>query len=159
VEIFLPGNYPDIFISPIRYFMSLFEITTDVEKMDLDLIHSFLSNESYWAKGRSIEVTKKAIENSICFAAMDENKTIGFGRVVTDRATFAYIGDVFVKSEYRGRGIGKLLMQAMIDHPELQNLRRWILATRDAHGLYSKYGFTGLKFPERWMERAAEWAY
>jgi GNAT superfamily N-acetyltransferase len=135
------------------------EISLDKSRLDLDAIHDFLSNESYWANERSIEQTRVAIENSICYGVYAGVRQIGFARVVTDKATFAYIGDVYILSEFRGRGLSKRLMQTIIDHPELQNLRRWVLATFDAHGLYEQYGFAGLRFPERWMERTAPGAY
>ncbi len=136
-----------------------FEISTDNNRLDVELIHRFLVEESYWAANRTLEQTKTAIENSICFGVYDGERQVAFARVVSDKATFAYIGDVFVIDEYRGRGVSKKLMAAMIGHPELQDLRRWVLATRDAHGLYEKFGFTELKHPERWMERAATGAY
>jgi len=136
-----------------------FEIDTDNNRLDLDLIHRFLSEESYWAGNRTFEQTKTAIENSICFGVYDGERQIAFARVVSDKATFAYIGDVFVIKEYRGRGVSKKLMAAIIAHPELQGLRRWVLATRDAHRLYEQFGFTELKHPDRWMERAAPDAY
>ena len=136
-----------------------FEISTDKSRLDVDVIHRFLSEESYWANKRSIEQTKIAIENSICFGVYLGERQIGFARVVSDKATFAYIGDVFILDEFRGRGLSKLLMQSMLEHPELQGLRRWILATKDAHGLYEQFGFSVLKFPERWMELPAKDAY
>jgi GNAT superfamily N-acetyltransferase len=136
-----------------------FEISTDKSRLDLDVIHRFLSEESYWANKRSLEQTKTAIENSICFGVYLGERQIGFARVVSDKATFAYIGDVFILDEFRGRGLSKKLMQTMLEHPELQGLRRWVLATKDAHGLYEQFGFTQLKFPERWMELPAKDAY
>ena len=136
-----------------------FEISTDRDRLDLDLIHQFLTNESYWARTRTHEQTLAAIENSLCFGVYVENRQIGFGRVISDFATFAYIGDVFVVDQFRGRGIGKMLMEEMVSHPRLQDLRRWLLATRDAHGLYSQFGFGELRFPERWMEKTASNAY
>jgi GNAT superfamily N-acetyltransferase len=136
-----------------------FIISTDKSRLDVDAIHSFLSTESYWAQNRSRQQTETAIENSICFGAYNHDRLVGFGRVVSDCATFAYVGDVFVIEEYRGRGIGKRLMDAMLGHPDLQNLRRWILATRDAHTVYSRHGFSALAHPERWMERPAPDAY
>ncbi len=135
------------------------EISTDRSRLDLYAIHRFLSTESYWAQNRLIEQTKTAIENSICFGLYDGERQIGFARVVSDCATFAYIGDVFILDEYRGRGLSKWLMEVIISHPDLQNLRRWVLATLDAHGLYEKYDFASLKFPERWMERTSPGAY
>lgn len=136
-----------------------FEISTDRSRLQIDVIQRFLSEESYWAQNRTFEQTRTAIENSVCFGVYDADKQIGFARVISDFATFAYIGDVFVLSEYRGQGISKWLMETMLGHPDLQGLRRWILATKDAHGLYSQYGFHGLKFPERWMELPAPNAY
>lgn len=136
-----------------------FEISTDKSRLQIDVIQRFLSEESYWAQNRTFEQTQTAIDNSVCFGVYDADKQIGFARVISDFATFAYIGDVFVLSEYRGQGISKWLMETMLGHPDLQGLRRWILATKDAHGLYSQYGFHGLKFPERWMELPAPNAY
>lgn len=136
-----------------------FTISTEKSRLDTDAIHKFLVEESYWAKNRSREQTETAIENSICFGLYQGERQIGFARVVSDLATFAYIGDVYVLDEFRGRGLSKWLMETMIGHPELQGLRRWILATRDAHGLYEKYGFHELVHPERWMELPAPNAY
>ena len=136
-----------------------FEISTDKSRIDIDMIHRFLSEESYWANKRTLEQTKTAIENSICFGVYQGNEQVGFARVVTDKATFAYVGDVFVVQQFRGSGIGKMLMEAMLAHPELQRLRRWVLATKDAHGLYEQFGFSELRFPERWMELPANDAY
>ena len=137
----------------------LYTISTDKSRLDLEIIHRFLSEISYWAKDRTFDQTKTAIENSICFGVYDSERQIGFARVVTDRSTFAYLGDVFILEEFRGRGLGKWLMETIISHPELQGLRRWVLATRDAHGLYEQFGFSRLKFPDRWMELPAPDAY
>lgn len=134
-------------------------ISTDKSRLQLDMIQSFLANDSYWANGRTIEQTKTAIENSICFGVYHGDRQIGFARVVSDCAVFAYLGDVFIISEFRGKGLSKWLMEVIISHPDLQGLRRWILATRDAHSLYEKFGFQALKFPERWMEKPAPNAY
>jgi GNAT superfamily N-acetyltransferase len=136
-----------------------YTISTDKERLDLDVIHKFLSEESYWAGERTLEQTKTAIANSICFGLYHADKQIGFARVVSDKATFAYIGDVFVLNEYRGQGLSKWLMHAIVDHPELQGLRRWVLATKDAHGLYEQFEFAQLRYPERWMEKTAPNAY
>ena len=135
------------------------KISTDKDRLDLGLIHSFLVEESYWARERTLEETRTAIENSMCFGVFDGERQVAFARVVSDKATFAYVGDVFVVEEYRGRGIGKMLMQEIVEHPELQGLRRWILATRDAHGLYEQFEFAPLRHPERWMEKTAPNAY
>jgi GNAT superfamily N-acetyltransferase len=136
-----------------------FHISTDKNLLDVGVIDKFLSEESYWANRRTREQTEKAIENSICFGLYDGEKQIGFARVVSDRATFAYLGDVFVLKEYRGRGLSKMLMEAVVSHPDLQGLRRWLLATKDAHGLYEQFDFKLLRLPERWMERTAPDAY
>jgi GNAT superfamily N-acetyltransferase len=134
-------------------------ISTDKNLLQIDLIHEFLHEESYWAKDRTLEQTKRAIENSLCFGVYFEDRQIGFARVVSDFATFAYIGDVFILQEFRGKGLSKLLLEAMLSHEDLQGLRRWILATKDAHGLYDRFEFSGLRFPERWMEKTAPNAY
>jgi GNAT superfamily N-acetyltransferase len=134
-------------------------ISTDKSRLQIDLIHSFLESESYWAQSRTREQTEIAIKNSICFGVYNRNRQIGFARVVSDRATFAYIGDVFIMEEFRGRGLSKWLMETIIAHRDLQGLRRWLLATRDAHGLYEQFEFAALRAPERWMERIAPDAY
>lgn len=136
-----------------------FLISTDQAMLDVTGIHRFLTEESYWARERTIEQTKTAIANSICFGLYRGDEQIGFARVVSDRSTFAYIGDVYVLAAFRGQGLSKWLMQAMVDHPELQGLRRWVLATKDAHGLYEQFEFAPLRYPERWMERTAPNAY
>lgn len=136
-----------------------FTIDTDNARLDVDAVQAFLENNSYWAQTRTRDQTETAIANSICFGLYCGERQIGFARVVSDRATFAYIGDVYVLDEFRGQGLSKWLMETIIAHPELQGLRRWVLATRDAHGLYEKYGFHELVHPERWMERPAPDAY
>lgn len=130
-----------------------YSISTDRARLNIDLIHDFLSNTSYWATGRSLVVVTRSIENSLSFGIYHENDQVGFGRVVTDYATFAWIADVFVLPEYRGRGLSKWLMEVMLAHPQLQGFRRWVLATKDAHGVYDRFGFIPLHRPERWMER------
>lgn len=135
------------------------KISTDKSKLQIDVIQSFLVNDSYWAQTRTFEQTKTAIENSICFGVYHGDRQIGFARVISDRATFAYLGDVFIIEEFRGQGLSKWLMETIISHPNLQGLRRWILATRDAHLLYEKFGFHALTFPDRWMEKPAPDAY
>ncbi|HAM54827.1 MAG TPA: GNAT family N-acetyltransferase [Candidatus Rokubacteria bacterium] len=126
-------------------------ITTDASRLDLDVIHGFLSR-SYWAAGIPREVMARAIRHSICFGAFDGERQVGFARVISDVATFAYVSDVFVVESSRGRGVGKQLMAAIMSHPDLQGLRRWTLFTRDAHGLYREYGFGEARFPDRLME-------
>ena len=136
-----------------------FTISTDTTRLDIDTIHDFLSNRAYWAKGRSRQKTEHAIHNSLCFGVYQGSQQVGFARVVTDRATFAYLADVFILEEFRGRGLGKWLVETILRHPELQNLRLWCLRTADAHELYSRYGFTPLQAPQRWMERFDPQAY
>ncbi|HMS40223.1 MAG TPA: GNAT family N-acetyltransferase [Pyrinomonadaceae bacterium] len=136
-----------------------FIISTDKNRLQIDVIHRYLSEESYWAQNRTREQTETAIKNSLCFGVYRGENQIGFARVVTDYATFAYLGDVFILEEYRGRGLSKWLMQVIINHQDLQGFRRWILATKDAHLLYEKFEFSALRFPERWMEKTAPNAY
>ena len=133
-----------------------FYISTDKSKLDVELIHQYLSNESYWAKGRSIEVVVRSIQNSICFGVYKGDDQVGFARVVSDQAVFAWILDVFVMESYRKHGLGKLLMEAIMDHPDLQNLQRWGLATDDAHGLYEQFGFIRIQRPEIFMEKVTK---
>ena len=130
----------------------MIEISTNKQKLDIQLIHNYLSNESYWAKGRSLETVQRSIENSLCFGVYTENSQVGFARVITDYVVFAWLLDVFILPEYQGKGYGKKLMQAIITHPDLQGLRRWGLGTDDAHGLYKQFGFTSLQKPENMME-------
>jgi GNAT superfamily N-acetyltransferase len=136
----------------MEYRRGEFLISTSRERLSLDLIHGFLTT-SYWAKGIPREVVARSIMQSLCFGIYEGSGVqVGFARVVSDFATVAYLGDVFVLESHRGRGLSKWLMQCVVDHPALQNLRRWILLTRDAHGLYSQFGFTPVKAPERYME-------
>jgi len=130
-----------------------YSISTDPARLDLDLIHHYLSDESYWATGRSREVVIRSIENSLPFGIYQGKDQVGFARIVTDYATFAWVADVFVLAEHRGRGLSKWLMDVIIAHPSLQGFRRWVLSTKDAHGLYERFGFIKLHRPERWMER------
>ena len=131
----------------------LYTIYTDPLKMDLDVVHSFLT-ESYWSPGIPKAVVAKAIKNSICFGAFDsEENQVGFARAVTDKATFSYLADVFVLETHRGEGVAKLLMDAYTKHPDLQGIRRHMLATSDAHKLYEKYGFTPIDQPEIFMQK------
>ena len=129
-----------------------FLISTNRERLDVNVIHGFLTN-CYWAKGIPREVVERSIEHALCFGIYDgKGAQVGFARVISDFATVAYVGDVFVLETHRGRGLGKWLMQCITRHPALQGLRRWILTTRDAHGLYAQVGFTPVKAPERFME-------
>lgn len=117
-------------------------ISTNQKKLDMDVIYQYLSQESYWAKGIPRSVVEKSIANSLCFGVYCGSTQVGFARLITDKATFAYLGDVFVLPEHRGKGLSKWLMQTIHSHPELQNLRRWWLGTKDAHGLYEQFGWT-----------------
>lgn len=128
-------------------------VDTDRSRLDVALIHAFLAEESYWARGIPLDVVQRAIEHSLCFGLYEGARQIGFARVITDRATFAYVSDVFVVASHRGRGHSKRLMSEVMAHPELQGLRRWMLITQDAQGLYERSGFTLAARPERIMER------
>ena len=141
-----------------EYRKARFLISTDRSRLDLDLIHGFLT-DCYWAKGIPREIVARSIENSLCFGVYDEGKQIGFARVISDCATYVYIGDVFVLESHRGKGMGKWFMECIMRHPSLQNLRRWSLVTEDAHGLYAQLGFTPLRSPERHMEVLDAHAY
>ncbi|MFW2475528.1 MAG: GNAT family N-acetyltransferase [Sediminibacterium sp.] len=116
-------------------------ISTDIDKMDVDTIHRYLSESSYWAKGIPKELVGKSIKYSLCFGVFSGDEQVGFARVVTDRTSFAYLGDVFILPTHQGKGLSKWLMQTIHDYPDLQGLRRWMLFTRDAHGLYSQFGW------------------
>src|SRR5262245_63037803 len=128
--------------------------TSELARIDLDRVHDWIARKSYWAGQIPRAVFDRAVAGSLCFAALKAGATVGFCRVITDRATFAYVADVFVDPSHRGRGIGKGLMRTVTAHPDLQNLRRWLLVTADAHGLYAQHGFVALATPERVMERA-----
>jgi len=127
--------------------------TNEVGRIDLDRVHDWIARKSYWAGQMPRPVFDRALAGSLCFGALKGGATVGFCRVITDRATFAYVADVFVDPTERGQGIGKGLMRAVTAHPELQDLRRWLLVTADAHGLYAREGFVALAAPERFMER------
>lgn len=130
-----------------------YEITTDRARVDVNAVHRFLSEDSYWARNIPFDVVERAIWHSLCFAILHDEELAGFARVTSDRATVAYLGDVFVLPAHRGKGLAKWLMECIGSHPELQGLRRWMLATSDAHELYAKFGFASLKAPQRWMEK------
>jgi GNAT superfamily N-acetyltransferase len=130
-----------------------FKIDTDPHHLQIDIIHDYLSNRSYWAKGRSIEVIQKSIANSLCFGVYDEEQLVGFARVVSDYATFGWLCDVFILESHRGHGLGKWLVETILQHPDITNIRRLLLATRDAHELYRLSGFRELEHPEKLMER------
>lgn len=129
-----------------------FVVSTDPARMDVAVIHGFLTG-SYWAEGIQESTVRRSMENSLCFGIFHLERQIGFARVVSDRATYAYLCDVFIIVEFRGRGLSEWMMEVIMAHPDLQGLRRWTLATRDAHRLYAKYGFTALSSPAVFMER------
>jgi GNAT superfamily N-acetyltransferase len=131
----------------------MLEISTDPAALDMDVVHVELSERAYWALGRPREVTERAFANSLSFAAVADGALAGFGRVVTDRAVFGYLADVLVLEEHRGRGVGKALVRAMVEHPDLQVTGKLMLATADAHGLYERFGFVALDDAERWLQR------
>ncbi|MDP9078748.1 MAG: GNAT family N-acetyltransferase [Bacteroidota bacterium] len=141
-----------VIINDEAFLKNGFVISTDKSLLNIDLIYSYLDKESYWAQGIPGETVKKAISGSLCFGIYKQHEQVGFARVITDKATFAYICDVFVIADYRRMGLSKWLIQTIVKHPELQGLRRWSLATADAHGLYSQFGFTPVTKPEVWME-------
>jgi N-acetylglutamate synthase-like GNAT family acetyltransferase len=128
-------------------------ISTDRDRLNVEMIHDYLANSSYWAMGRSIERVRRSIENSLSFGVYINQEQVGFARVVTDYATFAWLADVFIREEYRCRGLSKWLVEVIVAHPQLQGLRRFLLLTRDAHGLYRRYGFNSLQDPPRWLEK------
>ena len=127
------------------------EYTITTDRVDLGVVHGFLTT-CYWAKGIPLELVRRSIEHSLAFSVYDGDRQVGFARVITDYATFAYLGDVFVLESHRGRGLSKWLMEVVVAHPQLQGFRRWVLLTRDAHGLYRQFGFHELEEPQRYME-------
>lgn len=137
---------------PINARMGRFELTTDLARIDPAAVHALLQR-SYWAAGIPAATVARSLENSLVFAIFDGARQIGVARVISDYATFAYIGDVFIDDEFRGQGLSKWLMQTIVEHPALQGLRRWMLLTADAHGLYEQFGFRRAAHPERVMER------
>jgi len=135
-----------------------FTISTDPARLDLDGVYAWLA-ASYWARGIPRDVFERSVRHALCFGIYEGARQVGFARVVTDFATVAYVGDVFVLEPWRGRGLSRWLMEVISSHPDLQGFRRWILLTRDAHGLYRKFGFTPLASPDRWMEKHVPDAY
>lgn len=133
--------------------MTTYTITTDRSQLDLPLIHRFLSEDSYWSQGIPIETVRKSIENSLCFGVFQDKNQVGFAKVITDYASFAYLADVFILPAHRGRGLSKMLLKTIHEHPDLQGLRRWMLVTADAHGLYRQFNWKALAAPERFMEQ------
>lgn len=135
-----------------------FMVSTEKERLDRGVIHEFL-RRSYWARGIPRELVDRSIENSLCFGLYERDALVGFARVISDNATFGYLADVFVLESHRGRGLATWLMEVVMTHPDLQGIRRWMLVTADAHGLYRKVGFTGPSNPERIMEKLLVDAY
>jgi GNAT superfamily N-acetyltransferase len=131
-----------------------YTVSTDKGRLDIAVIHDFLANHSYWSPGISLPVVQRGIENSLCFGLYEQNEQVGFARVITDYTALAYLLDVFILEPYRGQGLGKWLIECIVSHPELRGVRRWMLATRDAHGLYARYGFQPLGQPEVYMAAA-----
>lgn len=142
-----------------EWLRSSFLITTNVDKLDFEIIHRLLTTETYWAQDRSLEIVRRSFENSLSFVIFKNDEIVGWARVVSDFATFAWLADVFIRKEYRGQGLSKWLMKVIIAHPDLQNLRRFLLSTLDAHNLYQQFGFEPVKYPQLWMERTAPNAY
>jgi GNAT superfamily N-acetyltransferase len=129
-----------------------YTISTDPVKIDLAVVHRYLSEESYWAKGIPLETVARTVQGSLCFTVLHGESQVGFARVISDHAVFAFLADVFILDPHRGNGLSKWLIECIKSHPDLQGLRRWLLVTADAHQLYGKYGFVPLSAPERWME-------
>jgi GNAT superfamily N-acetyltransferase len=131
-----------------------YTISTEKARLDIPLIHEYLSQHSYWARERPMKVVQRSIQHSLCFGVYKEDEQVGFARVVTDYATFSWLCDVFILAAHRGRGLGKWLIATVVGHPDLQNSNQFLLATRDAHKLYQRYGgFNPLTVPEKWMVR------
>ena len=130
-----------------------YTLSTDKARLDVARIHALLAGQAYWARGRSLEAVRQSIEHSLCFGVYEGPELVGFARVVTDYTVIAWLLDVLVAEDHRGRGIGKALVEAALAHPGLQNVRRWMLGTRDAHELYRQYGFRELADPSLFMER------
>jgi len=131
------------------------EITTDHSRVDVDVVHKFLSESAYWARGRPRATVERSIRNSLCFSVFCDGQQVGFARVVSDRAVFAYLMDVFILPAWRGRGLSKVLMAAVLAHPDLQGLKLFLLRTSDAHGLYAQFGFEPIDRPDDLMVRRA----
>ncbi|OIN57221.1 GNAT family N-acetyltransferase [Arsenicibacter rosenii] len=130
-----------------------YTISTDKSRLNRTLIHRFLSQDSYWAQNIPMDIVERAIQGALCFGVYHGEEQVGYARVITDEATFAYLSDVFIVAEHRGKGLSKYLMETISGWPTLQGLRRWVLATRDAHTLYAQFGFTELDHPEWFMQR------
>ncbi|WP_439698001.1 GNAT family N-acetyltransferase [Mucilaginibacter sp. AW1-7] len=140
------------FIDDTPFIEKGFIISTDKNLLPIDVIFNYLNDDSYWAQGIPRQKLENAIENSMCFGVYNHTTLAGFARIITDKATFAYLCDVFILPEFRKKDLSKWLMQTIVKHPDLQGLRRWSLATADAHGLYAQFGFSQLSKPQNWME-------
>jgi GNAT superfamily N-acetyltransferase len=141
----------------VEYHQGRFSILTDRKLLNINFIHDYLCNQSYWAQGRSREVVEKSIQNSLCFGLFEGKKQVGFARIVSDYVTFAWLCDVFIAESYRGQGLGKWLVKSVISHPEIEAVKHVLLATSDAHELYRKYGdFKALRAIDKWMVRYIE---
>lgn len=127
-------------------------LTTDKTKLDLHMIHKFLSGESHWAKNIPFDRVKKSVENSLCFGLFFNDNQVGFARVISDFSTIAYLGDLFILKEHRGKGLSRWMLEEIMNYPELRGLRRWILVTKDAHEVYQQYGWAMVARPENWLE-------
>jgi len=130
----------------------IISVSTEKDLFDIEVIHNFLTN-SYWAKGRTIEQIEKSIENTFCFGIYINNEQVGFARVLTDKVVFAYLMDVFIVEKHRGKGLSKILLTEILNHPELSEIGKWFLGTRDAHNLYRQFEFVEIPKPEMYMER------
>lgn len=146
-------------MQPVEAQRGAFRISADPALLQIDVIHQYLSEDSYWAQGVPRSIVETSIANSLCFGVYHENKQVGFARVITDRATFGYLADVFILPDFRKQGLSKWLMEVILAHPELQTLRRLALLTQDAQGLYTQFGFTVYDYPERFMCRRIGPAY
>ncbi len=146
------SNSRNLIMTDFKISKEGFYISTDKRELDIDAIHEFLSTKAYWCLNIPKEKVQTSIDNSLCFGVYQEKKQIGFARVITDFSTIAYLGDVYIVEEKRGHGISKWLIETIMNYPELQGLRRWILLTGDAHELYRKYGWTDIADPAKWME-------
>ena len=138
-------------MTDVTIYKDEFCISTDKTKLDVDSIHAFLSTKAYWCLNIPKDTVQKAIQNSRCFGVYQNEKQIGFARVISDFSTIAYLGDVYILEEYRGNGLAKWLIETVMSDPNLQGLRRWILLTADAHGLYRQFGWTNIAEPDKWM--------
>ncbi len=146
-------------MTDVTLYKEEFCISTNKEKLDVDSIHAFLSTQAYWCLHIPKHRVESSIQHSLCFGVYQNKKQIGFARVISDFSTIAYLGDVYILEEYRGKGLSKWLMEVIMNHPDLQGLRRWILLTGDAHGLYRQFGWTDIADPTKWMELHDKNAY